>query len=219
MALSRGRTAELPKDAVIITEGQALAYQWKMISNWDKPGEVWSLRYSPPVLGSLAVFTSVFINNHYRTKLRLGTYGQFSTYLPIVIIPALLSIGCHKLFVQNSLILRGMSECPTCIQLRAAAFQVSFGGIYPGILAPFAACMFATRHFTYRLPAITEQPLEVLQLLRKFAKPILPTMGMILAGQALITIYLTYKQQKQILEIYMKMKKIEQNIETELDIE
>lgn len=43
MALSRGRTDELPKDAVIITEGQALAYQWKMISNWDKPGEVFVL--------------------------------------------------------------------------------------------------------------------------------------------------------------------------------
>lgn len=111
-----------------------------------------------------------------------------------------------------------MSECPTCVQLRAAAFQVGLGVVYPTILAPMAACMFATRHFTYRLPSITEKPLEVLQLLRKFTKPIVPMLGSILVGQSLVTVYLTYKEQEQNLKVLIKMKKFEQQMEQELGI-
>lgn len=40
MALSRAKTNELPTDAVIISEDQALRYQWKIITSWDKIGEV-----------------------------------------------------------------------------------------------------------------------------------------------------------------------------------
>lgn len=122
----------------------------------------------------------------------------------------------HKLFVQRSILLKPLSECPTCVQMQAAAFQVGFGVIYPTILAPIAACMFATRHYTYRLPSITENPLEVLQLLRKFTKPIVPVLGSILIGQSLATIYLTYKEQKQNCKVLIKMRKFEQEMEQEL---
>jgi len=40
MALSRAKPDELPKDAVVITEDQALKYQWKIIAAWDKVGDV-----------------------------------------------------------------------------------------------------------------------------------------------------------------------------------
>jgi len=40
MALSRAKPDELPRDAVVITEDQALKYQWKIITSWDKIGEV-----------------------------------------------------------------------------------------------------------------------------------------------------------------------------------
>jgi len=40
MALSRAKPEELPKDAVVITEDQALKYQWKIIAAWDKVGDV-----------------------------------------------------------------------------------------------------------------------------------------------------------------------------------
>lgn len=122
----------------------------------------------------------------------------------------------HKLFVQRSILLEPMSECPTCIQMKSAAFQAGFGVVYPTILAPMAACMFATRHFTYRLPSITEKPLEVLQLLKKFTKPIVPILGSILVGQSLITIYLTYKEQEQNLKVMLKLRKLEQQMDQEM---
>lgn len=40
MALSRARPDDLPKDAVLITEDQALKYQWKIVTSWDKLGDV-----------------------------------------------------------------------------------------------------------------------------------------------------------------------------------
>lgn len=164
----------------------------------------------------MATCTGIFVNNHYRNKLKLGTYGRFSTYLPIVVIPALFTLSCHKFFVQRYILLDPIAECPTCLQMRAAAFQTGFGVVYPTLLAPFAACMFATRHFTYRLPSITEKPLEVFQLIKKFTKPIVPVLGSILIGQSLVTIYLTYKEQEQNLKVLMKMKKFEQQVEQEL---
>ncbi|TMW43717.1 hypothetical protein DOY81_011202 [Sarcophaga bullata] len=164
-----------------MSEEQALAYQWKIISNWEKPSEVWSLRYAPGVLAAMATCTGIFVNNHYRNKLKL--------------------------------------ECPTCgVRLESGLrFRNRvWCGIYPTNVGPFAACMFATRHFTYRLPSITEKPLEVFQLIKKFTKPIMPVLGSILIGQSLVTIYLTYKEQEQNLKVLMKMKKFEQQVEQEL---
>ena len=40
MALSRNKSEEIPKDAVVLTEDQALTYQWKIISGWENKGEV-----------------------------------------------------------------------------------------------------------------------------------------------------------------------------------
>lgn len=40
MALSRARGSDIPKDAVIITEDEALKYQWKIICKWEKLSEV-----------------------------------------------------------------------------------------------------------------------------------------------------------------------------------
>lgn len=169
-------------------------------------------------MAALAAGTGLFVNNHYRTKLRLGTYGRISTYLPIVVVPAMFTLLCHKFFVQRSILLEPLGECPTCIQMRALTFQSAMGVVYPTVLAPFAACMFATRHFTYRIPSITENPMEVLQLIKKFTKPIVPTLLTIFVGQSLIAIYLTYKEQQQNLRILINMRKFERKLEEELQL-
>ncbi|XP_030377089.1 uncharacterized protein LOC115625983 [Scaptodrosophila lebanonensis] len=213
MALTRVRRGELPQDAVIITEDQALRYQWKIITAWDKMSDVWSLRYTPGIISALAAASGAYINNHYRTKLRLGSSGRFSSYLPIVVVPAMFTMLTHKFFIQRPILVNPLSECPVCIQVRAAAFQTALGVVYPSILAPLAAFMFATRHYTYRLPSITESPMEVFQLWRKFTRPIVPVLGSIIALQALLTMYLTGKQETQNFNLMLRMKEIEREIE------
>ena len=39
MALMHSNVADLPEDAVRLTKEQALAYQWKIIHNWENIGE------------------------------------------------------------------------------------------------------------------------------------------------------------------------------------
>ncbi|SPP86227.1 uncharacterized protein LOC117588120 [Drosophila guanche] len=215
MALSRANPDQLPKDAVIISEDQALKYQWKIITAWEKTGEVWSLRYTPGILSAMAAATGAYINNHYRTKLRLGSHGRLSSYMPIVVVPAIFTMLTHKFFVQRPILLDPLGECPLCRQVRGAAFQTSLGIVYPTILAPFAAFMFATRCYTYRLPSITESPKQVFMLWRQFTRPIVPTLATIIAFQAFLAMYLTYKQEKQNFSVMLRMKEIEYQLEQE----
>ncbi|EDW78148.1 uncharacterized protein Dwil_GK24843 [Drosophila willistoni] len=213
MALARARPDQLPKDAVIITEDQALKYQWKIITAWDKLGDVWALRYSSGVLSAMAAVTGAYINNHYRTKLRLGNQGRLSSYLPIVAVPAIFTMLTHKFFIQRPILINPMGECPVCIQVRSAAFQTGLGVVYPTILAPFAAFMFATRCYTYRLPSITENPREVFMLWRKFTRPLAPVLGSILAFHALLAMFLTGREEKENFGIMLRLKEIEHELE------
>ncbi|XP_011197753.1 uncharacterized protein T126a [Bactrocera dorsalis] len=210
MALSHARKEEIPKDAVIISEEQALAYQWSVISGWENRWDVWSLRYGPGILGAMAAATGIYVNNHYRRKLKLGNYGKASTYLPIVVIPAMFSVLSHKFMVQRYVILGQNNDCPLCLQLRAGTLQAGLGVCYPTLLAPFAAFMFATRHYTYRLPSVTKEPLEVFKLWQGMTRPILPILGAALAGQAVVAMYMTYKEQMQNWRLHLKMQHLEQ---------
>lgn len=106
---------KLPADAVLLTEEQAIKYQTKLIDGWKENGEVyeikyffisifsylilifrWALRLGSGILGSVSVITSIYINNHFRYKLKLGSYGRFSTYMPIVVIPAIMTTLFNK---------------------------------------------------------------------------------------------------------------------------
>ncbi|XP_037949994.1 uncharacterized protein LOC119681010 [Teleopsis dalmanni] len=211
MALSHAKREEIPEDAVIISQEEALTYQWKIISEWEKPTEVIALRNGPAVLSVLSGVTGFFVNNHYRKYLRLGVYGRSSTYLPIVVIPALFTYMTHKYFVQRDLILTPIA-CPLCLQTRASAFQSGIGCVYPTVLAPFAAFMFATRHYTYRLPSITKNPKDVFKLWRKMTRPITPVLATIFVGQAIAAAYITYREQLEYLRLQIKMQEIENKI-------
>lgn len=98
------------------------------------------MRFGPGILGALGAVTGVFVNNHYRTRLRLGKFGYVSSYIPIVVLPAIMASVFHRTFIQTRVLLP-KEECPLCLQLRAAAMQAFFGTVYPSILAPLASYM------------------------------------------------------------------------------
>lgn len=95
----------------------------------------------------MAGITAVFINNHYRTRLRLGKFGFIGMYVPNVILPAIITTFYHRAFIQPSILLQ-KAECPLCLQLRAAAVQGFFGTVYPTILTPFAGYMVSNEAFS-----------------------------------------------------------------------
>lgn len=44
MALSRAPKNQIPADAVIMSEDEALAFQWKIITKWEKTSEVYGIK-------------------------------------------------------------------------------------------------------------------------------------------------------------------------------
>lgn len=111
-----GRDEDVPKDAVRLTQEQALAYQMNLIRDWPKLSDVYvvrlkdisgnselfhdfcfrfTLRMGPGLLGGAATISSLIINNHFRYKLKLGAYGRMSSYLSVVATPVLISALFH----------------------------------------------------------------------------------------------------------------------------
>lgn len=148
------------------------------------------------MLGAVTAATGAYINNYYRNKLKLGNWGKLSTYLPIVVIPTIVSMIAHKGAVTRDVILKP-NICSTCLEIRSLFIQSGFGVVYPTIMAPLAAFMFATRYFTYRLPEITENPVEVLKLWKKLTKPLVPTITALICFHGICAILITHKELQQ----------------------
>lgn len=56
----------------------------------------WSLHYGYGILGACSALSGMYVNNYFRSRLRLHTYGRVSSYLPVVALPALMSALFHQ---------------------------------------------------------------------------------------------------------------------------
>ncbi|XP_065075320.1 uncharacterized protein LOC135699075 [Ochlerotatus camptorhynchus] len=209
MALLHKNQSEIPQDAVRLDEKQAVIYFMKLVDGWPDKWDIWPLAYTPGILGATTVMSSIYINSHYRGKLRLGTFGRLSSYIPTVVLPALMTTFFHRAFIVPDVVL-ARQQCPVCVQTRAGLLQAAFSTVYPMLLAPMSAFMFATRHFTYRLPSITEQPREVLKLYKKLSNPIMLTVTGLLAFNMMVSMFLTGKEFETVYKVNLKLQEQEQ---------
>lgn len=116
-------------------------------------------------------------------------------------------------FIQSHVILR-LYDCPTCIQTRSAFMQAGSAVAYPFLLAPAAAFMFATRHFTYRLPSITSQPKEVFKLYLKFTRSAGSMTGILLGVNMLAAMYITSREMKEHANINFQLEEFDKKVES-----
>jgi transmembrane protein 126A len=83
--------------------------------------------------------------------------------------------------------------------------------------------MYATRHFTYRLPSITAQPKEVFNLWWKFTKSAKTMGGVLLAVNMFAAMFVTATEMKQNAKINHELleyeKKVDSGSLTEADLE
>ncbi|XP_053678586.1 uncharacterized protein LOC128728960 [Anopheles nili] len=214
MALLHKKSSDIPKDAVRLSEEEAIQYFLKLVHRWDNKSDVWPMIYTPGILGACTVVSGFYINHYYRRVLKLGNYGRLSSYLPAVALPAIMATMFHSVFVVPDLILNQQS-CPVCLQTRAAAFQGGFSVAYPMLLVPLSSFMFATRHFTYRLPSITEKPRDVLKLYKKLSGPIMLPITFLLAFNVGLSMFLTGKEFQTVYKINLKLLEFERRLEDE----
>lgn len=214
MALRR-QTAEIPEGAVILTEAEAIQHQWKIISSWKPAADVWPFKYGLAISAFCSSATSIYINNHYRRKLRLANHGRIASYLPIVIIPAIAASLFHQSIMSDIMIMK--SACPVCVQIRSSSYQAFFGAMYPVLLAPLSSFMLATRYYTYVIPPVQTMPLEALKLGLKLTRPIQGVLVTAALGQALVGSVLAYMEMKSIVKINKKIDDAKETEFAELD--
>lgn len=69
----------------------------RVIDGWRPQSQIWALTKGPGILAAASALSGIHINTIFRRKLRLQHYGQLSTYLPIGVIPAMMTLSFHKL--------------------------------------------------------------------------------------------------------------------------
>ncbi|CAG9578131.1 unnamed protein product [Danaus chrysippus] len=95
------KSGKLPKDAVQIDEAEAATYMWDIVTKWKNTSDTWALRFGAIALGTVSSITGIVINRHYRWKFKLGDYAFFSSAIPIVVMPGILTIVFHKYFANR----------------------------------------------------------------------------------------------------------------------
>ncbi|XP_045447614.1 uncharacterized protein LOC123655916 [Melitaea cinxia] len=213
MALMKG--SQIPKDAVVLNEIEATGYIWDVISKWDSLKETWALRYGPMVLGAINSISGIMINRHYRWRFKLGSYGHFSSGIPLVVMPGLLTIAFHKHIIGTDMLLMKSDLCPICYEVKSTALQMSLGLLYPMILAPTSALMLANRYSTYRVPHLFEGPKVMLGFLKKHTKSFTGTLSYIALIQMAASAFITYFEMKNTLSLRHKMLEMEKEYEKE----
>lgn len=96
-------------------------------------------------------------------------------------------------------------NCAACLQVRSAAVQLAVGVIQPAFLAPLSSFMFATRHFTYRMPLPLSEPLQFAKFYMKLTKPILFSMAILCGIQILAAFFVTHMELTEFQELQLKM--------------
>ncbi|KAG7306307.1 hypothetical protein JYU34_008912 [Plutella xylostella] len=209
------KSTNVPKDAVVVDEFEAASYAWDLISEWEPASDTWALRYSIGVLGGLSSVSGMIINNHFRKKLKLGTYGHMSSLIPVSLLPGIFTALFHRHSVSTHMLLMKAETCPLCYELRSGAIQLALGIAYPIVLAPTSALMYANRYNTYRLPNLTSKPLELLKFVYKLSKPLSATLVFCSTAHVVASAVLTHYEMKNHLTVRRKMLDIEAKFDAE----
>jgi len=195
------KRSDVPQDCKSISKRDVELAFVNCVSEWDDWTEVKFLRHGGDALGAVGGATGFYFNRYYRQKLKLGNYGFLSTYLPIIVLPAFMTVAYHKTFIVPEVYSWHPTKCLTCLQAKAAGFQAFLGTIQPAILAPLSSFMFATRHFTYRIPYPFSKPKEFIRFYIKLTRPLVSAMAIACGLHFITASAITYLELQEFMEL------------------
>ncbi|KAF7271279.1 transmembrane protein 126 isoform X1 [Rhynchophorus ferrugineus] len=215
MAVNRAKYNEIPKGAKIIGENEALQFQTDLIQRWPNKSDTFAVRYGMYFLYGATMISGIIITRHFRKKFLLYNYGKFMSLIPITIIPATTGIFFHSEFVLRDVVLR-KNVCPTCLELRSAAFQTFTGTVFPAILAPMGCASLSQYFGTYNIPNILKEPKVVFTEFGKMFKPFRTKLWYLFLAQAFCGSAVTYLEMRSVMLIDKEL--FGQSEETELNV-
>ncbi|XP_064615381.1 uncharacterized protein LOC135479467 [Liolophura sinensis] len=184
----------IPEGAVPLDRQEVLKVQWTTIRNWKPRSEMWPFIHGASLLASFSALSGAVCNMYFREKFNVQKFGRASTFVPIIVIPAALSMITHQLWVSNTILVDEFS-CPLCGQVRAGTIQAILGAVYPCTLAAPLAIVLARRNWTYPVPTITEHR-QVLSMLSKTGRPFQLPFLVIFMGQFVMGMAMAKQQQR-----------------------
>ncbi|XP_051155888.1 uncharacterized protein LOC127278287 [Leptopilina boulardi] len=204
----------IPKNAVLLTESEAVEYQWNKINNWPAQLEVWAFKYGMGSLGTIAGFTALYIGRHHRRKLKLFGYGYISTFLSTVASTSLVTLYFHSKFITSNLLVH-KTPCSVCLQTRAMLLQTCTGVIYPLIVSPIICSLVAIK-VGIRIPYYTEWQ-ELYKMWSVINKPLIRPLLILFSFQTILAAGVTYYEAQQLYNIQEKYLSYEKNHSKKLD--
>lgn len=120
-----------------------------------------------------------------------------------------LIIPCKQL-VTNQIYLNPLG-CSLCKEARAAAVQVGFGLVQPLLLVPASSFMFATRHFTYRLPSPIRNTKDFVRVCMQLYRPLKVPMTINVALQVIIACFITHMEENHFLYLQKAIVKTDES--------
>lgn len=95
--------------------------------------------------------------------------------------------------------------CSICLHTKAALLQFGVGIVQPALLAPLSSLMFATRHFTYRIPSPIKQTNAFFKFMYKISKPIASSLMIASGLQTLLVFGITHWEMETLYKIHQKI--------------
>lgn len=195
-----------PNGAIAIRREQVASFYQVVVDTWKPQSEIWALTWGPKILGVAGAFSGWYGNVYFRKKLKLKNYGFFSMYLPNVALPFLIVNSFHSSIILKDVYLDPYG-CTLCKGTKAATLQVALGLVQPLLLVPASAFMFATRHFTHRIPSAIHNRKEFLRFVGKLYSPLKIPMGVNVIVQTLLAFFITHMEENHFLYLQKAMVK------------
>ncbi|KAF7411242.1 hypothetical protein V1477_001857 [Vespula maculifrons] len=189
LRMSKG---EVPENAIALTRSEAIKYQWNQIHKWKPQREVWPFSYGVALLGGVAALSGVYINMRIRKSLKLRSFGTAASAVTMSVCPgSLVCIAQLQMVTEKTFF--PLESCPLCIEMRSIVVQNCGAIIYPMILSPIVNFLIAKRDGRFRMPYYTNWK-EMIYFCVNLFKPIVPSLGVLGAINALAAAVIVYKQ-------------------------
>lgn len=87
----------LPSGAIEVPPEKVVGFYQIVIETWERPADIWALKYGPMILGAAGAFNGWYGNLYFRKRLKLRSYGFVSTYIPNIILPFVIVQSLHSM--------------------------------------------------------------------------------------------------------------------------
>ncbi|XP_077283998.1 transmembrane protein 126 [Arctopsyche grandis] len=213
--MSYMRSSEAPKDAIIVSKQEAIMRQWGLINEWIPKSDVWAIRFGCVVAGLSSLVTGFYTNWYYRKKLKIGTIGYTSSYLPMVLVPTLSSFIMHKQMITSNIITQ-TEACPVCVEVKAIAIHCGCGTLYPLLLGPVTSYMIASTYNTCRIPMINIETKKLWKFHLETSKPLYRKIPLFLLINLIPAVAITYMEFENFNTILQKLDQVERELNSDL---